>query len=137
DDRRSGVAAGGGPVRACARARSVLARARGGPVGRSVGPGRRHRERGPRGLGGQARVERSMVNVLLAHCYYRLRGGEDLCFEAERSLLQAYGAQVISFTRDNGDIGSRKGGSFLSVAPGAALRRALEAGRPPRAHFHN
>ena len=30
-----------------------------------------------------------MVNVLLAHCYYRLRGGEDLCFEAERSLLAA------------------------------------------------
>lgn len=45
------------------------------------------------------------MRVLLAHNYYRFRGGEDLCFEADRELLESRGHHVITYTRHNDDVG--------------------------------
>lgn len=39
--------------------------------------------------------------MLVAHTYYRQRGGEDGSFEIERALLEDRGHEVMSFTRSN------------------------------------
>ena len=39
--------------------------------------------------------------VLLVHCHYRLPGGEDAVFAAERRLLEAHGHRVIVYERNN------------------------------------
>ena len=44
------------------------------------------------------------MKILLCHCYYTQRGGEDRSFEEERELLQANGHQVIEYVRRNEDL---------------------------------
>lgn len=39
--------------------------------------------------------------ILLVHCHYRLPGGEDAVFAAERAMLQAHGHRVITYERSN------------------------------------
>lgn len=39
--------------------------------------------------------------ILLVHCHYRLPGGEDAVFAAERAMLQAHGHRVITYERNN------------------------------------
>jgi glycosyltransferase involved in cell wall biosynthesis len=41
------------------------------------------------------------MKILLCHTYYRIRGGEDLSFEAEARLLEEAGHDVVRFTRHN------------------------------------
>ncbi len=41
------------------------------------------------------------MKVLFCHNYYRVRGGEDVSFEADVQMLRDYGHEVITFTRDN------------------------------------
>jgi hypothetical protein len=41
------------------------------------------------------------LKVLFCHNFYQQSGGEDLCFAAEASLLEAHGHQVLRFTRHN------------------------------------
>ena len=43
----------------------------------------------------------SVVKILLVHCHYRLPGGEDAVFAAERALLERRGHQVIVYERSN------------------------------------
>ena len=43
----------------------------------------------------------SAVKILLVHCHYRLPGGEDAVFAAERALLERRGHQVIVYERSN------------------------------------
>ncbi len=45
------------------------------------------------------------ITVLMAHCYYRDLGGENLSFEAEAGLLEASPARLVTYTRDNREIG--------------------------------
>ena len=41
------------------------------------------------------------MKILLIHCHYRLPGGEDAVFAAERALLQRHGHTVLSYERSN------------------------------------
>jgi glycosyltransferase involved in cell wall biosynthesis len=41
------------------------------------------------------------MKVLLCHCYYQQRGGEDESFDAEARLLEEQGHEVVRFTRQN------------------------------------
>lgn len=47
------------------------------------------------------------MNVLLVHNHYRLRGGEDVCFESDTRMLRERGHVVHHYTRHNDDVGSR------------------------------
>ena len=55
--------------------------------------------------------EQPHYRILLVHCRYRLPGGEDAVFEAERAMLQAHGHEVITYER--------------STAEGGALQKLL------------
>lgn len=48
----------------------------------------------------------SKLNILLAHNYYRQRGGEASVFQNEKELLISNGHKVVCFTRDNLEINS-------------------------------
>ncbi|MCI6176604.1 glycosyltransferase family 4 protein [bacterium] len=50
--------------------------------------------------------EQSHYRILLVHCRYRLPGGEDAVFEAERAMLQAHGHEVITYERSNAEGGA-------------------------------
>ena len=41
------------------------------------------------------------MRVLMVHCRYQIRGGEDECFEAEQRLLRAAGVEVDTYEDDN------------------------------------
>ena len=41
------------------------------------------------------------MKILLVHCHYRMPGGEDAVFAAERALLERRGHQVIVYERSN------------------------------------
>lgn len=47
------------------------------------------------------------MNVLIVHNHYRLRGGEDVCFESDTKMLRDRGHKVVHYTRHNDDVGSR------------------------------
>ena len=50
-------------------------------------------------------MEDRRCTVLLVHCHYRLPGGEDAVFAAERRLLEAHGHRVIVYERNNRNAG--------------------------------
>ena len=41
------------------------------------------------------------MKILLIHCHYRLPGGEDAVFAAERALLERRGHTVVVYERSN------------------------------------
>ncbi|MFG0287638.1 MAG: glycosyltransferase family 4 protein [Rhodopirellula sp. JB044] len=44
------------------------------------------------------------MRILLVHSYYRLRGGEDVVFEAEAKMLESFGHEVYCYTKNNEDL---------------------------------
>ncbi|MCB1247254.1 MAG: glycosyltransferase family 4 protein [Acidimicrobiia bacterium] len=82
------------------------------------------------------------MRVLVAHNYYRQRGGEDQVFEDEVDLLRRNGHDVETFVRHNHDF---SGLQTISVAAGtvwnrSAARAIEEQARAMSAevvHFHN
>ena len=44
------------------------------------------------------------VKILMAHNFYRQRGGESAAFEAERRMLENAGHSVVSYTRESREI---------------------------------
>jgi glycosyltransferase involved in cell wall biosynthesis len=55
------------------------------------------------------------MRVLMVHCRYQIRGGEDECYEAEQRLLREAGVEVDGYEDDN-----------RRVAQNGALRTALD-----------
>ena len=41
------------------------------------------------------------MKILLIHCHYRLPGGEDAVFAAERTLLEQHGHTVVVYEKDD------------------------------------
>ena len=41
------------------------------------------------------------MKILLIHCHYRLPGGEDAVFAAERALLEQHGHTVVVYEKDD------------------------------------
>jgi glycosyltransferase involved in cell wall biosynthesis len=80
------------------------------------------------------------IRVLLAHCRYRERGGEDEVVESEAELLRSRGHAVEFLVRDNRDIASPTEAATAALWSHRAARetRALiETFRPDILHAHN
>src|SRR6266511_4754798 len=80
--------------------------------------------------------------VLLAHNYYKLHGGEDLAFSAEKRLLQSNGHTVIEYLDFNERIDK------MSVVDAARqtiwssetyekIKKLIKSAKPDIAHLHN
>jgi glycosyltransferase involved in cell wall biosynthesis len=85
------------------------------------------------------------LGVLMAHCYYRDLGGENLSFEAEASLVEGSGARLVWYTRDNREIGPLGPLGKARLAARTvwaddsyrALDELVARERPDVAHFQN
>ena len=67
------------------------------------------------------------MKVLLVHCHYQIRGGEDTIFASERDMLRAAGVEVVCFEKSNADF-SRSGGRlslFLRTVWNRAVYREM------------
>ncbi len=90
-------------------------------------------------------MDADIPKVLMAHCFYRELGGENLSFQAEVDLLRAHEQPIAVWTRDNREIDGygRIGRAMLaartvwSVDAHRELRRILARERPGIAHFQN
>jgi glycosyltransferase involved in cell wall biosynthesis len=82
------------------------------------------------------------IRVLIVHCAYQQRGGEDSVVEAEVALLKRHGHDVELLLRHNDDVA---GMSYLDVGTQAVwsrqsarlLRDRIESFRPDVIHVHN
>ena len=83
------------------------------------------------------------MKVLVAHNYYKLRGGEDVVFESEVDLLSGAGHEVRTVKVFNEDVRSRREkaeallGTVRNYHGVATVLRAIEGFRPDVMHFHN
>jgi len=82
------------------------------------------------------------VNILVAHNYYKLAGGEDQCVAAELAMLRANGHRVTQYCLSNDAI---DGMGRLALASRTIwsrpafleMRRLIRVHRPQLVHFHN
>ncbi|BBM69084.1 glycosyl transferase family 1 [Rhodothermus marinus] len=82
------------------------------------------------------------IRVLIVHNYYTQPGGEDAVFEAEKTLLERMGHEVIPFVEDNARL---NGVNPLRAAVNAVwsresqerIRQFIRERKPDVAHFHN
>lgn len=86
------------------------------------------------------------LRVLIAHCRYQQRGGEDAVADAEAELLEHNGHAVLRLTRDNREIDDVYRGAnravlalqtLWSVRTERDVQRAVRAFRPHVIHVHN
>lgn len=82
--------------------------------------------------------------ILLVHTHYRLPGGEDAVFAAERALLQAHGHAVTVYERSNAEADGSLWQKLLlpfravfSVKAYREVRALIRANRIELAHIHN
>lgn len=80
--------------------------------------------------------------VLIAHCRYKQRGGEDSVAEAEMELLQQNGHEVSLLTRNNEEIDTLGKGTVVlqtlwSKRTQVDVAKAVETFRPDIIHVHN
>ena len=85
------------------------------------------------------------MRILMLHNRYRVRGGEDSVFEAERDMLRGAGHAVETWEKGNGDL--REGGAFAKLRLACAtvwsrssyreMRQRIAAFRPDVVHVHN
>ena len=81
------------------------------------------------------------MNILLIHCHYRLPGGEDAVFAAERAMLQRHGHQVVCYESTNEVRGLAKAAlpllTLWNPAAFAEVRRLIRRHRIDVVHVHN
>lgn len=82
------------------------------------------------------------LRILLVHCAYQLRGGEDSVVEAEMALLQAHGHEVRLLIRQNADIEHMPTwqvarDTIWSPRSARDLAEATRGWRPDVMHVHN
>ena len=87
-------------------------------------------------------MEDRRCTVSLVHCHYRLPGGEDAVFAAERRLLEAHGHRVIVYERNNETPGlaAKLAAPFravFSLKTCRDLRALLRRERVDIVHVHN
>ena len=91
-------------------------------------------------------IEQEMFpRVLIVHCRYKFRGGEDIVVENESSLLQRHGVGVSLYelsneSIDDSDLASRLLLGFRTTwnrQAANALRREVERNGAQLVHFHN
>jgi glycosyltransferase involved in cell wall biosynthesis len=82
------------------------------------------------------------MNILVAHNFYKLAGGEDQCVAAEVAMLGAHGHRVTQYSLSNdatNDMGrlALAGRTIWSRPAFAEMRRLIRERRPQVVHFHN
>ncbi|MCC2665253.1 MAG: glycosyl transferase family 1 [Geminicoccaceae bacterium] len=82
------------------------------------------------------------MRVLMVHCRYQIRGGEDECFEAEQRLLRQGGVEVDAYEDDNHRIeqlGALRAGldTVWSRSTYGAIRQRLRRQHYDVVHVHN
>ncbi len=82
------------------------------------------------------------LRVLVAHNYYRLRGGEDAVAEAEVALLRKHGHDVEFLVRSNADLDESRrvrsvSDAIWSSTSYRAINDAIRRFRPNVLHTHN
>lgn len=82
------------------------------------------------------------LRILIAHCRYRQRGGEDAVVDAEADLLERNGHAVLRYARDNREIDdidrvALAVQTFWSTRTVRDLERRVRAFRPHVIHVHN
>lgn len=82
------------------------------------------------------------ARVLVAHCRYRFRGGEDSVVDDEIDLLRAHGHDTLLYVRDNRDISKQSklvslGQTLWSRRSARDIDRIIGSFRPDIIHVHN
>lgn len=85
------------------------------------------------------------MKIILVHCHYFQRGGEDVVFEQERQLLERAGHQVVLYRRSNTDVDSYPGVKRLVLLQKAIWNSSsrdefaelLAREKPDVVHVHN
>ena len=83
------------------------------------------------------------MKILLVHNFYKTHGGEESVLQNELEMLETYGHQVITYTTENGNIGSflSKVAAFFSAAFSVPqffkVLNFLKNSRPDVVHVHN
>ena len=85
------------------------------------------------------------MKILLAHCRYQRKGGEDVVYEIEKAQLMAAGNDIISFEVSNDAIITTKiydkctaaMSTIWSFDSAKKLRQLIRRNNPDIVHFHN
>ena len=82
------------------------------------------------------------LKILMVHCYYQQRGGEDESFDAEVDLLRANGHEVVTYARNNddaGDVGQFRlaASTIWSKQAKAEIEQIIREHRPDVMHCTN
>jgi glycosyltransferase involved in cell wall biosynthesis len=82
------------------------------------------------------------MRCLVVHTYYQRRGGEDVVFEAETTMLKRNGHAVSSFTLSNDDLAAKSKLALLALTlwndqAYRAFQARIAEFRPQVIHFHN
>jgi glycosyltransferase involved in cell wall biosynthesis len=82
------------------------------------------------------------MRILFIHNRYRIRGGEDECFDMEAALLRSHGHELLEFIEDNQRISPSTSlwAAFRTIWSQESyrrLRRLIRERQPDIAHIHN
>lgn len=83
------------------------------------------------------------MKILLIHCHYRLPGGEDAVFAAERALLERHGHTVVVYERSNEEAAHGLAKLLLPLravwnfAAAREVRALIAREKPDAIHIHN
>lgn len=83
------------------------------------------------------------MKILLIHCHYRLPGGEDAVFAAERTLLEQRGHQVVVYERSNEEAAHGLAKLLLPLqavwnfSAARQVRDLIARESPDAVHIHN
>lgn len=76
------------------------------------------------------------LTILIAHCRYRQRGGEDTAVENEIRLLKKYGHRVLYYERDN-SVSFLPHSVFFNLKVYSDIRKIIKKERIDIVHVHN
>jgi len=83
------------------------------------------------------------VKILLVHCHYRLPGGEDAVFAAERAMLERHGHEVLVYERSNEEAAHGLPKALLPLhavwnrAAARDVKRIIQTKNVDAVHIHN
>ena len=83
------------------------------------------------------------MKILLVHCHYRLPGGEDAVFAAERAMLERHGHEVLVYERSNEEAAHGLPKALLPLhavwnrAAARDVRHIIQTKNVDAVHIHN
>lgn len=83
------------------------------------------------------------MKILLVHCHYRLPGGEDAVFAAERAMLERHGHEVLVYERSNEEAAHGLPKALLPLhavwnrAAARDIKRIIQTKNVDAVHIHN